>query len=63
MAGLRCASYRSTEIEANGWDLNIGRYVEGAAAEAVDVGLGAGPTGQGTSGVEAGGADTRRATC
>ena len=25
------------EIEANGWDLNIGRYVKGAAAEVVDV--------------------------
>jgi len=26
-----------TEIEANGWDLNIGRYVKGAADEVVDV--------------------------
>ena len=26
-----------TEIEANGWDLNIGRYVKGAIAEVVDV--------------------------
>ncbi len=25
------------EIEANGWDLNIGRYIKGAAAEVVDV--------------------------
>ncbi|MHB8460165.1 MAG: type I restriction-modification system subunit M [Candidatus Limnocylindrales bacterium] len=25
------------EIEANGWDLNIGRYIKGAAAEIVDV--------------------------
>jgi type I restriction enzyme M protein len=25
------------DIEANGWDLNIGRYVKGAAAEVVDV--------------------------
>ncbi len=25
------------EIEANGWDLNIGRYVKGAAAEVIDV--------------------------
>ncbi len=26
-----------TEIEANGWDLNIGRYIKGAAAEVLDV--------------------------
>ncbi len=26
-----------TEVEANGWDLNIGRYVKGAAAEVLDV--------------------------
>jgi type I restriction enzyme M protein len=26
-----------TEIEANGWDLNIGRYIKGAAAEVIDV--------------------------
>lgn len=26
-----------TEVEANGWDLNIGRYVKGAAGEVVDV--------------------------
>ncbi len=25
-----------SEIEANGWDLNIGRYLKGAAAEVVD---------------------------
>jgi type I restriction enzyme M protein len=25
------------EVEANGWDLNIGRYIKGAAAEVVDV--------------------------
>ena len=25
------------DIEANGWDLNIGRYIKGAAAEVVDV--------------------------
>jgi type I restriction enzyme M protein len=25
------------EIEASGWDLNIGRYLKGAAAEVVDV--------------------------
>jgi type I restriction enzyme M protein len=25
------------EIESNGWDLNIGRYVKGAAAEVIDV--------------------------
>jgi type I restriction enzyme M protein len=26
-----------TEVEANGWDLNIGRYIKGAAAEVIDV--------------------------
>ena len=26
-----------TEVYGNGWDLNIGRYIKGAAAEAVDV--------------------------
>jgi type I restriction enzyme M protein len=26
-----------TEVESNGWDLNIGRYIKGAAAEVVDV--------------------------
>ena len=26
-----------TEVEANGWDLNIGRYIKGAAAEVLDV--------------------------
>lgn len=26
-----------TEVEDNGWDLNIGRYIKGAAAEVVDV--------------------------
>ena len=25
------------EIETNGWDLNIGRYIKGAAADVVDV--------------------------
>jgi type I restriction enzyme M protein len=33
--GVRLAPH--AEIEANGWDLNIGRYIQGAAAEVVDV--------------------------
>ena len=35
-AASRCASSHR-EIEANGWDLNIGRYIRGAAAEVVDL--------------------------
>ena len=34
-AGVRLVPL--TEIKANGWDLNIGRYIKGAAAEVVDV--------------------------
>lgn len=36
-AGVAVRLVPRAEIEANGWDLNIGRYVRGAAADEVDV--------------------------
>lgn len=36
--GLRLRLVPHSEIEENGWDLNIGRYLRGAEEEAVDVG-------------------------
>jgi len=36
--GLRLRLVPHAEIEENGWDLNIGRYLRGAEEEAVDVG-------------------------
>jgi type I restriction enzyme M protein len=36
-AGAEVRRVALSEIEANGWDLNIGRYIKGAPAEAMDV--------------------------
>ena len=36
--GVRTRSVSLTEIEANGWDLNISRYLRGASEEVTDVG-------------------------
>jgi type I restriction enzyme M protein len=35
--GVVVRSVPHSEVEANGWDLNLGRYVRGAAGEVVDV--------------------------
>ena len=50
-----------TEVEGNGWDLNIGRYIKGAAAEVIDVETALAQLAVSPAGASRGGGETSRA--